>query len=132
MSSSVLVIAAHPDDEALGCGGTIARYAAEGCAVHLAFLADGVGARGTPGGDLAQQEREALDRRRAAARKAAEILGAASVSFDDLPDNQLDRVPLLCRGFEYTTLIPKRIGCAQRQYLRRCILMARLNDHFPY
>ena len=95
MVSTVLVIAAHPDDEALGCGGTIARYAAEGYEVHLAFLADGVGARGTPGGELAQQEREALNRRRAAARKAAAILGAASVSFDDLPDNQLDSLPLL-------------------------------------
>ncbi len=91
----VLVIAAHPDDEALGCGGTIVRYAAEGYSVHLAFLADGVGARDEPGTELAQQQREALDRRRAAARKAAEILGAASVSFDDLPDNQLDSVPLL-------------------------------------
>ena len=95
MDKTVLVIAAHPDDEALGCGGTIARYAAEGYALNLAFLADGVGARGTPGGDLAQQEREALDRRRTAARKAAAILGAVSVSFDDLPDNQLDSLPLL-------------------------------------
>ncbi len=92
---NILVIAAHPDDEALGCGGTIARYAAEGYAVHLAFLADGVGARDARGTELSQQQREALDRRQVAARKAADILGADSVSFDDLPDNQLDSVPLL-------------------------------------
>lgn len=95
MSSPVLVITAHPDDEALGCGGTIARFSAEGRDVHLAFLADGVGSRSGQGSELAQAEREALDRRRAAARKAAEVLDAASVSFDDLPDNQLDSISLL-------------------------------------
>ena len=34
----VLVVAAHPDDEVLGCGGTMARLAQEGCAVHIAIL----------------------------------------------------------------------------------------------
>jgi len=103
------VIAAHPDDEALGCGGTIARYAAEGFAVHLAFLADGVGARDAPGTELAQKPREALDRRRTAARKAAEIMGAVSVSFDDLPDNQLDSVPLLVIAQRVEALISKHL-----------------------
>lgn len=91
MSATVLVIAAHPDDEALGCGGSIARWADEGAAVHLAFLADGIGARNPE----SSEAREALAQRRAAAESAAEILGAASVEFDDLPDNQLDSVSLL-------------------------------------
>jgi LmbE family N-acetylglucosaminyl deacetylase len=95
MGSSVLIIAAHPDDEALGCGGTIARLSAEGREVHLAFLADGVGSRGGQGSELAHAERGALERRRAAARNAAEVMGAASVKFDDFPDNRLDTVPLL-------------------------------------
>ena len=42
----VPVIAAHPDDEALGRGGTIIRWTNDGANVRLAFLADGVGARG--------------------------------------------------------------------------------------
>jgi len=75
----------------LGCGGTIARMADEGVAVHIAFLADGVGARGS----LSGKAQSPLGERRAAAEKAGDILGAASVSFDDLPDNQLDSVPLL-------------------------------------
>ena len=88
---TTLVIAAHPDDEALGCGGTMARWAKEGINVHLAFLADGVGARG----EVDDTEQGALDDRRDAAYRASEIMGAASVHFDDLPDNRLDSVPLL-------------------------------------
>ena len=45
MAKSILVIAAHPDDEVLGCGGTIARHVAEGDAVYVLFMTDGVGAR---------------------------------------------------------------------------------------
>lgn len=88
---TTLVIAAHPDDEALGAGGAIARWSAEGHAVHLAFLADGIGARNP----ATAEANEELRQRRAAAKSAADILGAASVHFDDLPDNKLDTVPLL-------------------------------------
>jgi len=95
MNCSALVIAAHPDDEVLGCGGTIAKFAASGTPVHLAFLADGVGARNQTAANRSPAEQQALDRRRTAAQQSADILGAASVSFDDLRDNQLDSIPLL-------------------------------------
>jgi LmbE family N-acetylglucosaminyl deacetylase len=42
---TVLVIAAHPDDEVLGCGGTIARLAKEGTAVFIAILGKGITSR---------------------------------------------------------------------------------------
>lgn len=87
----VLVVAAHPDDEVLGCGGTIAKLAGQGAPVHIAFLADGVGARG---GDSVPAQDD-LSARREAARAACSILGAQSVNFDDLPDNRLDSIPLL-------------------------------------
>ena len=95
----VLVIAAHPDDEVLGCGGTLAKMAEEGAEIYLAFLADGVGARGAAPApaprDTATLSHTELTQRRQAAEAAARILGAASVHFDDLPDNRLDSIPLL-------------------------------------
>ncbi len=87
MSERVLVIAAHPDDEVLGCGGTMAVHAARGDRVETVFIADGVTSR--------PAERQTLDRRRAAATRAAEILGAEKPRLLDYPDNKLDRVALL-------------------------------------
>jgi len=86
--TNVLVVAAHPDDEALGCGGAIARHSDRGDHVDILFLADGVGARG---GDRA----DVLARRREAARGAATILGAKEPQFRDFPDNRLDSIDLL-------------------------------------
>ncbi|MET0311526.1 MAG: PIG-L deacetylase family protein [Burkholderiaceae bacterium] len=87
---SVLVVAAHPDDEVLGCGGTLAKLAALGSRIHVAFLADGVSSR--PGAPAAGA---GMESRREAARKACAILGVQGVSFGDLPDNRLDSLPLL-------------------------------------
>ena len=91
MTFSILVLAAHPDDEVLGCGGSIAKLADKGAIVHVAFLADGVLSR--PSAQTVQQLE--LSNRRTAARKACEILGVESVSFADFPDNRMDTVPLL-------------------------------------
>jgi N-acetylglucosamine malate deacetylase 1 len=91
---SILVVAAHPDDEVLGCGGTIARLAVEGRAVHVAYLADGVSSRAQTSVDATTFTVE-LDVRRTSARKACELLGASAVFFGDFPDNRLDSLPLL-------------------------------------
>ena len=91
MTQIILILAAHPDDEVLGCGGTIAKLAGEGAIVHVAFLADGVFSRS---GELTVQQLE-LSARRAAAQRACEILGVKSVSFGEFPDNRMDIIPLL-------------------------------------
>lgn len=87
MNNKVLVVAAHPDDEVLGCGGTIAKHIAAGDEVSLLFLTDGVGARGT--------SQVAVDSRQAALDKSAEILGVEQVFQFEFEDNQLDSLPLL-------------------------------------
>lgn len=87
MSRLVLVIAAHADDEALGCAGTLARHAAAGDYIDILFLTDGVGARGSANA--------AALARRGMAERAAEIIGAAPPTFLDFPDNEMDGLPLL-------------------------------------
>ena len=88
-SMRVLVVAAHPDDEVLGCGATLAKWASLGAQIQVAFVADGVGARAqTAYSDL-------LADRRIAAIKASKILNTAKPIFGDVPDNQADSIPLL-------------------------------------
>lgn len=88
MPKNVLVVAAHPDDEVLGCGGAIARHTSEGDEVRVIFAADGVGARAT-------DFDKSLKERRKSAYDALSLLGVKTVNFFDFPDNQLDTVPLL-------------------------------------
>lgn len=95
----ILVVAAHADDEVLGCGATMARMAAAGRAVHVLILADGVSSRGHTAAD------DALAARMRAAQKANDILGTASLKVCTLPDNRLDGVDLL----DIVYLIEERI-----------------------
>jgi LmbE family N-acetylglucosaminyl deacetylase len=88
-----LVVAAHPDDEVLGCGGTLARMASRGHPVHVLLLADGETSRAT--GAQPRGGRNRLAKRRKAAEAAGEILGLSSLQLLDLPDNRLDSLALL-------------------------------------
>lgn len=88
----VLVIAAHPDDEVLGCGATIARLAKEGNEVHLAILAEGITSRYSQRADA---DPSLLQKLHARSRQAASLLGAKDITLHGLPDNRMDTVPLL-------------------------------------
>lgn len=88
MPQSILVVAAHPDDEVLGCGGTIARHADDGDLVQVLIVAEGATSRqGKRDRDQAADELTNLAQ---AAQKASTILGAVEVELMDLPDNRLD------------------------------------------
>ncbi|HYE13004.1 MAG TPA: PIG-L family deacetylase [Pyrinomonadaceae bacterium] len=84
----VLVVAAHPDDEVIGAGGTIARHAAAGDDVFITILTEGASVQ-FPG----EEEKAALKKRQA--RAAAETLGAREIFFGDFPDQRLDSLPVL-------------------------------------
>lgn len=82
----VLVVAAHPDDEILGVGGTVARRVIEGDTLALAVMCEGISARYAP-----ERSHEVL----AQSRRAAAILGVSTVIQRELPDQRLDTLPIL-------------------------------------
>ncbi|HEG43588.1 MAG TPA: PIG-L family deacetylase [Phycisphaerales bacterium] len=91
MGNKILVVAAHPDDEILGCGGTMAKFAQQGDQVYTLILGRGVAARGHDCHE-AKKQIEALNACMEAANKA---VGAKEVFGFDFPDNSFDTVALL-------------------------------------
>ncbi|MFP5246551.1 MAG: PIG-L family deacetylase, partial [Thermoanaerobaculia bacterium] len=80
----LLVLAPHPDDEVIGCGGLVAQHLREGRAVHIVVATDGA-----EGGEAAAREEES--------RRAIATLGDATLEFLRLPDRSLgdDAMPAL-------------------------------------
>lgn len=85
MTGAVLVIATHPDDEVLGCGGVIARHADAGDDVHVLVVTRGIPELFTP---------EVIEGTRGELAQAHAVLGVRSVRFLDFPAPKLDVVPL--------------------------------------
>src|SRR5256885_127055 len=73
----LLVLAPHPDDEVIGCGGLVALHLREGRPVHVVVCTDGAQA-----GDGAQREAES--------RTALAMLGDATIEFLRFPDRELE------------------------------------------
>ncbi|MEW6593794.1 MAG: PIG-L deacetylase family protein [Thermodesulfobacteriota bacterium] len=96
-SERLLIVAAHPDDEVLGCGGTIARFVDAGAAVRIIFLAEGITARYLPEqfDDPVVVDKTARRNRNALA--AAAVLGvpAGQVFVERRYCCRLDQVPLI-------------------------------------
>ncbi|MFF5784661.1 PIG-L deacetylase family protein [Streptomyces sp. NPDC012693] len=87
MTERILVVAAHPDDEVLGMGGTIAKHALhEGAQVTVLCVTDGSSSQ-YPG------DRTVLELKHEEARRAAKLLGVHEYLQRDLPDMRLDAVP---------------------------------------
>lgn len=85
---NILVVAAHPDDEILGCGATLALLKSYGAHVSVLILGEGPMARV----GSSNMER---NKSRQSAEKAASILGVDKLFFADFPDNKFDTIPLL-------------------------------------
>ena len=84
--SRVLVLAAHPDDEVLGMGGTIAVHADRGDEVRIVVVTDGSSTQYPGDAEIrARKEDEAL--------RAAAELGVTDYVHLDLPDMRLDTLP---------------------------------------
>ena len=92
-SNTILVIVAHPDDELLGCGASIAKWTASGILVHVLIMAEGITSRDVirdkyeKSGELSQLEK--------LAHQAGKILGVNSVTLLGFPDNRMDSLDRL-------------------------------------
>ncbi len=88
----VLVIAAHPDDEVLGCGATIARLAQDEHPVSIAILGEGITSRFS---GVEAADKKLVSVLRDQYQKATQLLGVRDIFFSSFPDNRFDTVPLL-------------------------------------
>ena len=94
MPERILILAAHPDDETIGAGASIARWVSEGHEVFVWFATDGVSSR--------ENMPESSQTRRESSMRALEVLGVSEGNFAEFPDNALDTVGRLrvCKAME--------------------------------
>jgi len=105
----ILVVAAHPDDELLGLGGTVAAHVAQGDTVQLAIMCGGGSVRYVPEGSPSVRKE---------AEQAAEILGVAELILRDLPDQRLDTLPISQIAGEIESLL--KSFCPDTVYSHFC------------
>ncbi len=87
-SKKVLIVAAHPDDEVLGCFGTIAKLIQKGCTAYTLILSGGKTSRG-------EVDKGELDNLKQEMYKANKLIGVKEVYQLDFADNAFDSVSLL-------------------------------------
>ena len=97
-----MVVFAHPDDAEFGCGGTVARWVAEGTEFVYVIATDG--SKGSSDPDMSPDRLIAM--RRQEQRAAADVLGVKDIVFLDNPDGYL----------EHTLTLRREIARAIRQY----------------
>jgi len=84
----ILVIAAHPDDEILGVGGTLIKHVKQGDEIYCLILGEGITSRD----NFDKQELELLHNQ---CKQAGKIIGFKEILLSNLPDNKFDSIPLL-------------------------------------
>lgn len=90
---NILIIAAHPDDEILGCGASMLKWSENGHDVHVLIMAEGATSRDERHNRTRfKKELSLLEK---SAKKANKILGVKTLKLYDYPDNRIDSVDLL-------------------------------------
>lgn len=119
----VLIIAAHPDDEVLGCGGIMAKYLKKGVEFSVLFVAEGSSCRFIDIRD--KQAILDIKKRTENSRKALSYLGVNRVCFNDFPCGRLDQVPII----EINKLIENEINVYKPDTVLTHSLCDANNDH---
>ena len=88
-----LIIAAHPDDEVLGCGGLISKYRRLGISFKVVFVGEGSSCRFDD--PNSEESLAAVKQRTESAKKALSFLGVREFEFHDFPCGRLDQVPII-------------------------------------
>lgn len=99
---NILIVAAHPDDEILGVGGSIAKHTEAGDTVYALILGEGQTARFEKREDVGEKVLEELH---SDTMRSAKVLGIKEVFFENFADNRFDSVDLL----EIVKAVEKRI-----------------------
>ena len=94
----ILVVAAHPDDDILGCGATISKAIQEGCACRIIFLAEGTSARYDLGEFDSKKVSDEIEHRTEYCKNALNVIGCTEYKFYNLPCGRLDCQPLIDIG----------------------------------
>jgi LmbE family N-acetylglucosaminyl deacetylase len=89
MSKKILIVAAHPDDEVLGCFGTVARLIKEGYEAYTLILGEGKTSRDV------KDVKDKLNILNNEIQKANKVIGIKKVFIESFPDNRFDSVDLL-------------------------------------
>ncbi len=87
----ILAVVAHPDDEALGCLGTLLYFRNKGYKVKVVFMSDGESSRKLS----SAKKKKFINSRTNQARLVSKKSKFTNPEFFNFPDNQLDTIPLL-------------------------------------
>jgi LmbE family N-acetylglucosaminyl deacetylase len=93
MSKKVLIVAAHPDDEVLGCFGTVARLIKQGYEAYTLILGEGKTSRDES--RIVENKKDEIEVLNSEIQKANDIIGVKKVFVESFPDNRFDSVDLL-------------------------------------
>ena len=89
----ILVVAAHPDDETLGCGGALLKYLENGSVARILIIGEGSTCRFLD--PKSKEAQDAIDVRRRNAFAALDVLGIRDVNFFNVPCGRFDQFPLI-------------------------------------
>lgn len=137
----ILIIAAHPDDEILGCGGLIAKYINSGATFKVLFMGEGSSCRFSNPSD--SKISSAISERNKFAAQAMKLLGIDNFQFFNLPCGRFDSVPIIeinklienaINDFQPDSIFTHSIDDANNdhQIIFRATLMATRPCAFPF